>query len=75
MIWLNIEVKTKIGRAHIALLKRLFTSPSGKAIKKVTPIQRSNTYHLRQRDQSSKVMAAVNNAIHAISRKREGSSH
>jgi len=34
--WLNIDAKTRIGNAHIECLKRLFTSPSGNAIKNVS---------------------------------------
>lgn len=65
-MWLNIDVKTKIGSAHIALRKRLFTSPSGKANKNVIPIIASSIYHLKLSVQSNKVIPIAHNVIRAI---------
>ena len=74
-MWLNIDANTKIGRAHIAFLKRLFISPSGNAIKKVIPIIPSSMYHLKLRVQSSNVIPTAHRPIRAINRKRDGINH
>jgi len=70
-----MEANTRIGKAHIACLKRLFTSPSGSAIKNVIAITAKSAYHLRLSVQSSKVIPIAHNVIRAISRKREGINH
>ena len=65
-MWLKIDANTKIGRAHMAFLKRLLTSPSGRAIKNVMPMTPSNMYHLKLRVQSSNVIPIAHNPIRAI---------
>ena len=73
--WLKMEAKISIGNAHTACLKRLFISPSGKAIKNVIMMSKSSMYHLKDKVQSSIVIIIVAVTMHAISRNREGSSH
>ena len=74
-MWLNIDANTKIGRAHIALLKRLFISPSGKAIKNVIMMSKSSMYHLKDKVQSSMVKITAAMVMQAMSKKRDGNNH
>lgn len=74
-MWLALEVNTNIGKAQIAFLNRLETSPSGSAIRKANPMAAINTYHFGLKVQSIMLTTIVINVMAAINKKREGSNH
>ena len=70
-----MEAKISIGNAHTACLKRLFISPSGKAIKNVIMMSKSSMYHLKDKVQSSMVKITAAMVMQEMSKKRDGNNH
>ena len=62
-------------QCHTACLKRLFISPSGKAIKNVIMMSKSSMYHLKDKVQSSMVKITAAMVMQAMSKKRDGNNH
>ena len=64
-----------MGKAHIAFPKRLDISPSGIAMRKLSPIATINIYHFGLKVQSIILIIIVISIRQAISKNREGNNH